>query len=167
MRVNLWPVTALAVVAGACATRIAPPATGPSSEPRASWIIRMTGPDGREREVCRSGQRVACALPASAARRRMIATASVYLYPAQQKTIYHGAFIASFFQGSRESQVDYVIEPRKLPTGQSTAGVVTSQPGNYEFRIALFADVPGHPDPHQFVEVVPVRVVAAGAATAE
>jgi hypothetical protein len=150
-----------------CAGRLAPPAAGPPSAPRASWIIRSGSPDDREREICRSDQATPCTLEASSTGHQQIATASVYLYAAQDKTTYRGAFLANFLQGSRESQVDYVIEPRKLPTGQTKSGLVTSQPGQYEFRIALLAEVPGHMDPHQFSEVIPVRVVAPAAARAE
>ena len=150
-----------------CATRQAPPASGPPTEPRASWIIRTGAPDTREREICRSDQAAPCTIEASASGRQLIATVSVYLYAAQEKTTYHGAFLANFLQGSRESQVDYVIEPRKLPTSQTKSGIVTSQPGQYEFRIALLAEVPGRADPHQFAQVIPVRVVPAPATRAE
>ena len=166
-RLRLGAVVAGVVSCLGCAGRLAPPAPGPATEPRASWIIRTGAPDGREREICRSDQRTPCTLEASSSGRQLIATASVYLYAAQEKTTYRGAFLANFLQGSRESQVDYVIEPRKLPTGQTKSGLVTSQPGQYEFRIALLAEVPGQMDPHQFSEVIPVRVVAPTAARAE
>jgi hypothetical protein len=41
----------------------------------------------------------------------------------------------------------------------ASAGRVTRVPGDYQFRMALFAEVPGHTDPHQFEQTIPVRVI--------
>ena len=87
---------------------------------------------------------------------------SVYLYPADAKTTYSGAFLSGFTQSAvrrgHEAKVDYTIEPDRRPSFVSSSGRVTSVPGMYEFRMALFADVPGHMDPHQFAQVIPVEV---------
>ena len=160
-----WMIGAL--MSTGCARRTAPVAPGPATEPRASWII-VSGPqDGRESEVCRSDRQQPCVLEAGSASRPMVVAVSVYLYPAGAPTKYSGAFQSSFIQsaGGRgyEAKVDYTIEPGRLPTAVTAAGLVTSSPGNHEFRIALLGEVPGRMDPHQFEEMVPVRVV--GAAT--
>ena len=95
----------------------------------------------------------------------MSAVVSVYLYPAGgEPTIYKGAFMSGFMGSSgrgQETKVDYSIKPGQRPSFVSSAGRVTSAPGDYEFRMALFAEVPGHIDPHQFQQTIPVRVVAA------
>jgi hypothetical protein len=59
-----------------------------------------------------------------------------------------------------ETTVDYKVAPGKRPSVIAVYGPVTSKPGPYELRIGLLANVPGHTDPHQFREGIPVRVVA-------
>jgi hypothetical protein len=107
-----------------------------------------------------------CVLEASAESQPMNVVVSVYLYDAGVETTYRGAFLSEFMGGARghEMKVDYTIEPRKQPTALAAAGRVTSTPGQYEFKMALLAEVPGQTDPHQFARSVPVRVVAADAA---
>jgi hypothetical protein len=149
----------------ACAGRIAaPPAPGPSTEPRASWIIKAGTEAGFEREVCRSDRDQRCVLPASTEGRPMNVVVSVYLYPADGPTTYSGAFLSGFTQSAggkgRETKIDYIVDPDRRPSYVSTSGRVTSVPGKYEFRMALFAQVPGHSDPHQFQQVIPVEVAA-------
>ena len=138
---------------------------GTPTEPRGSWIIRAGPRDGREREVCRSDQRAPCTIEAGTADRPVIAAASVFLFPvANEKTSYRGAFLANFLS-TRESKVDYDVDAGRLPTGMAIAGRVLATPGQYEFRIALFAEVAGHQDPHQYEAIVPVRIVAAAGAS--
>jgi hypothetical protein len=60
--------------------------------------------------------------------------------------------------------VDYKAEPGKRATAVSVNGNVTDRPGEYPFRMALLAEVPGQPDPHQFQQTFNVRVVPAGTA---
>ena len=151
--------------ATACAGRIAaPPAPGASTEPRASWVIKAGTEAGFEREVCRSDRDQRCVLPASTEGRPMNVVVSVYLYPADGPTTYSGAFLSGFTQSAggkgRETKIDYTIDPDRRPSYVSTSGRVTSVPGKYEFRMALFAQVPGHSDPHQFQQVIPVEVTA-------
>ena len=78
--------------------------------------------------------------------------------------MYSGAFQSGFIASARqtgyEANVDYANEPGKLPTAIAASGLVASKPGDYEFRIALLATVPGHMDPHQFEQMIPVRVLA-------
>jgi hypothetical protein len=62
-----------------------------------------------------------------------------------------------------ETPVDYNIKPGEPGNFVTSAGLVTSIPGQYEFRMALLADVKGHSDPHQFQQTIPVRVVAPSA----
>ena len=72
---------------------------------------------------------------------------SVYMNP-QGINQYSGAFQSSFIQTANkmgyEVKVDYSVEPGRLPTASAASGLVTSTPGDYEFRIALFAELPGH-----------------------
>jgi hypothetical protein len=84
------------------------------------------------------------------------------LYPAGETTTYRGAFLSSFLDSAssdgHETKVDYRIQPGRRPRATSVVGRVTSQPGVYEFRMALLAEVPGHGDPHQFRQSIPVEV---------
>ena len=157
-----WTLAA-SIGSGACAGKVAPAAIGPPSEPRASWIIRAGPEFGSEREVCRSDGGPACVIPASSENQPSSVVVSVYLFPAgADPTTYKGAFIAGFMRsGGRphETKIDYTIKPGQRPSFVSSAGRVTSTPGDYEFQMALFADVPGHADPHQFQQKIPVRVV--------
>jgi hypothetical protein len=92
------------------------------------------------------------------------------MYPAGAPTQYSGAFQSSFIQAAGgagyEAKVDYSVEPGRLPTGSTAGGLVTSTPGDYEFRIAVFANVPERMDPHQFEARIPVRVTATGLSAA-
>ena len=160
---GLWAAGNL-LLAG-CARPIAPTAPGPLSEPRVSWVLRSGPPDGRESEVCRSDQQMPCVLQASTASRPMTVAVSLYMYAAGVPTKYSGALQSSFIEGAGgrgyETKVDYSIAPGELPTAVTTAGRVTSNPGEHAFRIALLADVPAHMDPHQFERTVSVRVAPA------
>jgi hypothetical protein len=92
----------------------------------------------------------------------MVVVVSVYLYAVGAPTKYSGAFQASFVQAGDgrgyEVKVDYDIEPGRLPSAVTASGLVTSNPGTYEFRMALFAEVPGRMDPYQFQQTIPVRL---------
>jgi hypothetical protein len=44
----------------------------------------------------------------------------------------------------------------------TVAGRLTEMPGDYEFKMALFAEVSGRSDPHQFDYAIPVRVAGGG-----
>lgn len=154
----------LAIDTLACASRIdAPIAPGSPDQPRASWIIRAGSVYGAEREVCRSGLDPTCVIPASTEKQPMSVVVSVYLYPAGGKqTIYRGAFLAGFMgsgSGGYETKVDYAVKQDERPSFVASAGRVTRVPGDYQFRMALFAEVPGRTDPHQFQQTIPVRVV--------
>ena len=157
----------VAPLATACVREVAPVAPGPVTEPRVSWTIRSGVQGGNEPDVCRSDRQQPCTLEAGTPARPMSVAVSVYMYAAGAPTMYSGAFQSGFIQSARaggyETKVDYAIEPGRLPTGVTASGPVTSQPGGYEFRIALFANVPGQMDPRQFQETIPVRVVSAGA----
>jgi len=154
---------ALAALTATCANRVvAPPAPGPLTEPRASWLIKFESPSGRQTILCRSDASGDCVLRASTPDRPVTAVVTVFLYPAGEKTVYRGAFMSGFIGGKEhETQVDYTIESGKRPIGISSVGLVTQLPGTYQFRMALFAEVPGHTDPHQFAKTIPVRVQTA------
>ena len=164
-RLDFSAVLLVTLSTAACAGRIAaPPAPGLAGEPRASWIIRAGAQYGAEREICRSDRDQPCSLPASTETQPISVVVSVFLYPAQgAETTYRGAFLSGFM-GSRgvghEVKVDYRIKPGERPSFVAAAGRVTPVPGDYQFRMALFADVPGNKDPHQFEQIIPVRVVA-------
>jgi hypothetical protein len=163
-RNRLFLVTLLLLLS-ACAGRVAPAAPGPTTEPRAAWVITSEREGANESEVCRSDGERPCVLTASTPGKPMTVVVSVYLYAAGAPTKYSGAFLSSFTETAsargRETKVDYTITPGRRPTGVSALGRVTSKPDDYEFRMALFAEVRGHTDPHQFEQRVPVRVVAA------
>ena len=163
-RLNFSAVLLIALWTAACAGRIAaPPAPGLSGEPRASWIISAGAQYGAEREICRSDRDQPCSLPASTQAQPISVVVSVFLYPAQGgETTYRGAFLSGFMGSGgagHEVKVDYRIKPGERPSFVSAAGRVTPVPGDYQFRMALFADVRGHADPHQFEQIIPVRVV--------
>ena len=162
--------TVLVVATQACVRRVAPPAVGPPNEPRISWTITAGPQDGNESEICRSDAQKPCVLQSSTAGRPMAVAISVYMYDAGAPTKYSGALQSSFIEaaGGRgyEAKVDYSIEPDELPTAVTTAGRLTSSPGDHTFRVALLAEVPGHMDPHQFEQVIPVRVVTSGSGAA-
>jgi hypothetical protein len=147
-----------------CAQHQIPTASGLPDEPLASWSIRAGG-SLKEREVCRSDADQSCVIPASSNGEPVSVVVSIYLHPVgDAKTAYHGAFVATFMStpdgGGYERQVDLEIEPGRRPTGLTTAGLVTSTPGHYAFKMALLADVAMHSEPHQFEEVIPVEVTA-------
>jgi hypothetical protein len=68
--------------------------------------------------------------------------------------------MSSFTGRGHETSVDYTIKPGEPGNFVTSAGLVTATPGQYEFRMALLADVKGHPDPHQFQQKISVRVIA-------
>ena len=146
----------------ACGGRVIPATTGSLGEPRASWRISAGPESGSETEVCRSDRSQPCVIKASSPGRPTHVVVSVYLYPAgNSPTEYEGAFLSSFMGRGHETPVDYNIKPGEPGNFVTSAGLVTSTPGQYEFRMALLADVKGHTDPHQFQQTIPVRVVAA------
>ena len=149
-----------------CAGRVVPvAAVGAPDEPRAAWVIKG-GDYGSERELCRSDRHIPCVIEASAAGEENTAVVSVYLYPAgDAPTTYKGALLAPFMgsrPGGYESSIDYTVKPGDRPSFVAAIGRVTTAPGEYEFRMALFAEVGGKTDPHQFQQSIPVRVVPAG-----
>jgi hypothetical protein len=124
------------------------------------------GDYGSERELCRSDRATPCVIEASAGEDTTTAVVSVYLYPAgDAPTTYKGALLAGFMgarPGGYETTVDYSIKPGERPSFVAAIGPVTTVPGDYEFRMALFAEVAGDVDPHQFQQAIPVRVVPPG-----
>ena len=159
----------LSVSALGCAGRVAPvAAVGAPDQPRASWVIKG-GDYGSERELCRSDRDTPCVIEASSSDEATTAVVSVYLYPAgDAPTTYKGALLAGFMgsrPGGYETAVDYSIKPGEHPSFVAAIGRVTTVPGEYEFRMALFAEVGGHAEPHQFQQAIPVRVVPAGSRT--
>ena len=152
------------VVCLGCAGYVVPVAPGPLDEPRASWVVRAGDEYGAEREVCRSDRDQPCIVPASTDSKPISAVVSVYLYPArEEETTYRGAIMTGFMGNGEpkpESKVEYSIKPGQRPYYIASVGRVTSTPGEYEFRIALLAEVPGETDPHQFQEAIPIRVVS-------
>ena len=151
-----------------CAGRIEPAVLGPPDEPRASRIIKAGKEYGSEKEICRSDRNEPCIIQASSENEPTSTVLSVYLYPAgDDPTTYKGVLLAGFMgsgDAGYERQVDYSIKPGDRPSFIAAVGRVTSVPGEYEFRMALFAEVPGHTDPHQFQQNIPVRVLAASTA---
>ena len=126
----------------------------------------------REKDVCRSDRDEQCVITASTSDQPVSVVVSIYLLPAgEERTNYHGAVLAGFIPGTTgrgyEKKIDHTIEPGRLPAAFSLISRVTAEPGEYPFDIALFADVQGHVDPHQFTVTVPVRVVAAGVTGAD
>ena len=154
----------LQVSIASCAGRIEPTVIGPPDEPRASWIIKAGSDYGSEREVCRSDREEPCVIQASSGNQPTSTVVSVYLYPAgDEPTTYKGMLLAGFMGSSPagyERQVDYSIKPGDRPSFIAAIGRATSVPGDYQFQMALFAEVPGHTDPHQFQQTIPVRVLA-------
>ena len=144
-----------------CAGHSVPAAPGRVDQPRASWQISSAANDvGSQRPICRSDVEEPCVIQASSDKRPVFAAVSVYLYPAGTKTVYKGAFLSGFMGGNgHETKVDYEIDPARQPTAFAAFGRVTSQPGEYEFRIALFGEVPGRVDPLQFAKTIRVRIV--------
>jgi hypothetical protein len=153
-----------------CARVVAPLAPGSATEPRVSWVIRSGPPDSNEAEMCRSDRQQPCVLQASSAARPMSVVVAVYMYAAGAPTQYSGAFQAGFMEAANqagyETKVDYSIGPRGLPTAVAASGRITPRAGEYALRLALFATVPDQMDPHQFEQIVAVRVIAAGQTTA-
>ena len=145
-----------------CAGHSVPVAPGRLDQPRASWQVTAGVNDvGNQRPICRSDAGDSCVVQASTDKRPVFVSVAVYLYPAGAKTVYKGAFLSGFMGGSgHETKVDYEIDPARQPTAFAAFGRVTSQPGEYEFRIALFGEVPGRTDPHQFAKTIRVRVVS-------
>jgi hypothetical protein len=152
-----------------CGTHVPPAAPGLSSEPRASWSIRAGERYGAEPEVCRSDRDQSCVIAASSEGQPTSVVVTVFLYPAgENETAYRGAFIAGFIgrdEHGFETKVDYSIKPGQRPYYIASIGQATSVEGSYELRIALLADVPGHADPYQFEQAIPVRVERAETAT--
>ena len=60
-----------------------------------------------------------------------------------------------------ETPVDFTLKPGERPGFIASVGRVKPVPGNYEFRVALFAEFPGQTNPRQFQQSIPIRVVAA------
>ena len=158
-----------ACIATGCARVVAPVPSGPPSEPRVSWVIRSGPQGGNESEVCRSDRQQPCVLRATTPARPTSVVVSVYMYAAGAPTKYSGAFHSGFIQTANnagyEAKVDYAVNPGRLPTASTAGGLVTSTAGDYQFRIVLFAEVPGHMDPHQFQETIPLRVTTTGEST--
>jgi hypothetical protein len=148
-----------------CAGRTEPIVLGPPDEPRASWVLKAGAEYGAEREVCRSDRLEPCVIPAGSGKEPTSAVVSVYLYPAgDQPTTYKGALLSSFMgstTGGHETPVDVTLKPGERPGFIASVGRVKPVPGDYEIRMAFFAEVPGHNDPHQFQQIIPIRVVAA------
>jgi hypothetical protein len=145
-----------------CAHNPIPMASGPGTEPRASWSIRA-GKELKEREVCRSDVDHRCVLRASTEHEPTSVVVSIYLHPiGEAPTTYQGAVVATFMgtpgRPAQESQVDLRIEPGG-PAGVATAGWLTSNPGRYVFKVSLLASVGTRTDPFQFEETIPVEVV--------
>ena len=121
--------------------------------------------------MCRSDRDQQCIVPASTDGKPISAVVSVYLYAAgENDTTYRGAIMTGFMGNEElkpESEVEYKIKAGQRPYYVASVGRVTSTPGDYEFRIALLAEVPGQADPHQFQEAIPIRVVSQSADPAE
>jgi hypothetical protein len=135
----------------------------PADEPRASWIVRA-GEYLYEQEVCSSDRDQRCVLPASTADQTVSVVVTVFLHPAGgAETRYHGAYLVGFMPGptgrGSERKVDLAIEAGGKARAVSVASRVVDTPGEYPFDVALFADVAGRADPHQFLETITVRVV--------
>ena len=163
---------AIALVAWAvngCSTHRIPEPFAPAGQPRASWTVRVGG-YLQEHEVCSSDRDQRCVLPASTAGNPVSVVVTVYLHPAgDAETKYHGAFLIGFVPGhtgrGAERKVDFAIPGGAKARALSVVSRVVESPGTYPFDIALFANVTGRTDPHQFVETIVVDVGgAAGAA---
>ena len=157
-------VVSAAVAGAACAQRQVPAAIGPVAEPRASWVIRA-GEYLSEEDICRSDRDQQCVLPPSTPGRPLSVVVSIYLFPtADVETTYGGAVVAGFLRASTgrgyERHVNTKITPDQDPVSLTVVGHVVEQPGRYPLDIVLFATVPGHTDPHQYVTNVAVTVSA-------
>jgi hypothetical protein len=104
-------------------------------------------------------------LQASSTSQPVSVVVTVHLFPAGAETMYRGAFLSGFIgtvgKQGYETKVDYKVQPGDHPTGVAVAGLVTSKPGQYPFKMALFAEVPGRTDPYQFQQTFNVRVIPA------
>jgi hypothetical protein len=156
-------IAALLTLAGsACASHRVPEPFAPAGQPRASWTVRA-GDYLQEREVCSSDRDQRCVLPVSTAENPVSVVVTVYLHPAgDAETKYSGAFLIGFIPGhtgrGAERKVDFAIPGGAKAKALSIASRVVEQPGTYPFDIALFANVTGQTDPHQFVETIVVHV---------
>jgi hypothetical protein len=162
--------TAIALAVSGCATHRIPEPFAPAGQPRASWTVRA-GDYLQEREVCSSDRDQRCTLPASTDARPVSVVVTVYLHPAGDvDTKYHGAFLIGFIPGhtgrGAERKVDFAIPGGAKARALSVASRVVDRPGVYPFDIALFANVAGQTDPHQFVDTIVVQVGGAAGAAA-
>lgn len=154
--------TAVAFAVGGCATHRIPEPFVPAGQPRASWTVRA-GDYLQEREVCSSDRDQRCTLPASTGAQPVSVVVTVYLHPAgDAETKYHGAFLIGFIPGhtgrGAERKVDFAIPGGAKSRALSVVSRVVDKPGSYPFDIALFANVAGQTDPHQFVDTIVVQV---------
>jgi hypothetical protein len=163
VRLHLLMAITVLIVAVACTRYHIPVASGPTEEPRASWRIRA-GTPLNEHEVCSSNADQPCVIRASSQDEPTSVVVTVYLHPmADAKTTYEGALFADFLGMTRatgyEREVNVTIEPGRRPTGLTAAGLLTSSPGRYFFRMALLAQVPMHTDPYPFQQSIVVEVI--------
>ena len=163
MRLGFGTIGAVLLLSLGCAGRTEPVVLGLPDEPRASWLIKAGANYGAEREVCRSDRPEPCVIPASSAEEPTSAVVSVFLYPAgDQPTTYKGALLSSFMGSStsgHETPVDFTLKPGERPGFIASVGRVKPVPGNYEFRVALFAEFAGQANPRQFQQTIPIRIV--------
>jgi len=153
----------IALASVGCAGRIEPPAPpGNTNQPRASLMIRTGSGGVATHEVCRSDAPQPCVIEASKDKPTSVSV-SLYLYDAGAKTTYSGAFLSGFMQGAKplghETTIDYAVEANTKPSAVAAIGELKKEPGDYELRIFLFAQVEGSADPHQYVRSVQVRVI--------
>jgi hypothetical protein len=166
MEIRPLVIVLIALTAGACASHRIPEPFAAAGQPRASWTVRA-GDYLQEREVCSSDRDQRCVLPASTTENPVSVVVTVYLHPAgDAETKYHGAFLIGFIPGitgrGAERKVDFAIPGGAKARALSVASRVVESAGDYPFDIALFADVTGQTDPHQFVETIVVHVGGAG-----
>ena len=157
-----------ATLAAACGHRV-PHVAPDESRPHITWEIR-TGGDVRDEEfVCGSKQPSRpCVLTASTADNRSLATVRLYLHAAKETTNYLGTMHVPFMEGTglEEKEVSATVPPGSQPVGRTLNGRVTSNTGNYTFRILLVGTQPGAPTSQRLEEQAAVTVKGAQTAPA-
>ena len=154
-----------AVIATACAGRVAPAATHnrPNSEaPRASWTISTTSPEGTERIICRSESRTQCQVPASTPSARTFAAVHLYLHPSIDTTTYTGNMRVGLFNGFapdvHQGTIESIVNPGEEPFDVSVTGPVTPIPGVYSITISLVATSARQGSPQRIQDNIAVTV---------
>lgn len=154
--------SAVLIVGAGCAAHSVKHTAPDESKPHVTWDIRAGGEHGDERLVCDNTTPAAsCVLPASTTANPTRATAGLYLHSGARQVTYLGMMRVSFMQGStvlRDREVSARLEPGVRPLAVTVNGLVTTEPGQYEFSIGLDALEEGATTPQRIAQTVPVTV---------